>query len=229
MKMLGLALVGLTLSGCATPDGVQDRLASRMYLVGHDVGPEERESRVVQALELPLAGELYLFPRWLQIHAPEPTSGEPIRLQTALRIVREDGSISHWWLGSERSAPAGEGGRSIAPESFAAGSTTLSFGTVRLGPLRLEGVIGVEVLVAELSGPTDSARTRLTGAAVLARAPLVGSSDAEALQHAAEVKGGGAAAEARSDHLRRGTVDLRCVSRGALRAGFDQQQTNVFR
>ncbi|MEC9070943.1 MAG: hypothetical protein VX938_01130, partial [Myxococcota bacterium] len=143
--------------------------------------------RVSDGLGLPLRGELYLLPRWVQLHLPGAADGEPIRLQTALRVVRADGSVTHWWLGSERSSPSGEGARTVTPQSFSHGASSQTFGKLRLGPVRLEGVTGIELLVSELTGTREERHLpRLIGAASLARAPVASGVSVGGMNRASE-------------------------------------------
>ena len=168
-------LCAVTLYGCGgSPAHLGPAWA--FTALGDDASKQELVG--VTELALPGHGEVFLWPRWVQL-APRGGPGDGTepevelgrRLQVVVRAVRSDGGVWQWLVGGQRDAPPGEGARRLDVEA----GTRLELGGARLGPMRAGSLVAIEVIVSTLPDPPEGGAGWVGGAA-LPRAPEIGSS-----------------------------------------------------
>ena len=165
---LSQLLVALSLLSCA-PGSRGPVVMSRAY-ADADEGGGGFQVRG-DTLFLPASGELSLFPRTLFLRGVTTEAAEfedpsRVRFQAAMRVIRKDGGVRQWWLGADSQATVGEGGFYVARDGLVRG-VTQSFDGMRLGPVRLDSVAALQVLVSEVVAPGHAGDGRwLAGAAL---------------------------------------------------------------
>ncbi|MEZ4269062.1 MAG: hypothetical protein R3F39_22130 [Myxococcota bacterium] len=170
----------------ATPS---DSLAPAWLFVAES--PSEVDaSRVapVDALVIAPSAELYLRPRVLVLRPeapPPPDEHGVVRFQVLARVIRSDGGVTEWPVGSAVGAPPGEGGRNLRLEAEGA-PTLVPLGPARLGPVRTASVVAIEFVVALLPSPPGRGWAAVGGLALEA-SPAPGASDKPARDRAASV------------------------------------------
>ncbi len=147
----------------------------------------------IDALVIASSAELFLLPRVLVLWpetAPPADEHGVIRFQVLARVVRSDGGVTEWPVGSAQGAPPGEGGRNLRLAPGGA-PTLVELGPARLGPARTASVVALEFVVSLLASPPGPGLAAVGGLALQA-APAPGAADAPARDRAAStIRGAG--------------------------------------
>lgn len=178
-----------TARSAAAEAGTRGGLAPAwLFLAENPLDAGVSQVAAIDALVIAPSAELFVRPKVLVLWpgaSPPADEHGVIRFQVLARVVRSDGGVTEWAVGSAVGAPPGEGGRNL--RLAAAGAPTLvELGPARLGPARTASVVAVEFVVSLLASPPGPGLTAVGGFALQA-APAPGEADAPARDRAASV------------------------------------------